>query len=263
MKPHPGRNLFTAVLAYVLLGMAGVVILLVVNSPRSPVSAHSGDVLGPACGMAVMDGQVGASEWAGASSLTFQMVVPGTGTPFTGTLRVMNGAYYLYYAFTVNDDEFSQQGQYLPRGDGVVLVFDNDHSGTLFQPGDDVLTINAGVPQFEDRYIVGTPVPGSNHNDTLGGGTTDGEGAAQRVHDLNHFEAKHPLCSGDPLDFCLHPGDTVGFRVEYLDAEGDGSFGGSQLFPGSSDTSEADIIIGDCSTIRDVFTFLPLVRKPL
>jgi len=261
MKLHPKKSSFAAVLSCILFAaVAAGARTTVFKSLPSPVSAHSGDVFGPACGLAIIDGHIGENEWANASSQTFQMTVPGAGTPFTGTLKVMTGAYNLYLAFTVNDDEFSQYGQYLPRGDGIQVVFDNDHGGVLFQQNDDVLDINAGSPQFEDHYIVGTPVPTSNRNDTTGGGTTDGEGAAQRVNDLNHFEAKHPLCSGDTLDFCLHPGDTVGFRVEYFDAEGDGSFGGSQLFPGSGSTSEADIIVGDCG-IPDLLIFLPAIER--
>lgn len=240
-------------------GLLGAVVLMVVLAPHRTL-AHSGDVFGPTCGTASVDGQVETGEWANAASQTFPMVVPGVGTPFTGTLKVMNGAGYLYLAFTVNDDEFSQYGQYLPQGDGVQIVFDNDHSGTLFQVNDDVLNVNAAPPQFGDNYIVGTPAPGSNHADSLGGGTSNGWGAAQRVGNLNHFEAKHPLCSGDTLDFCLHPGDTVGFRIEYFDAQGDGSFGGNQLFPGSTSDSVADIVIGNC-TNPDIQTFLPMIEK--
>ncbi len=249
----------------VLILMAQLVIIIVLvllislrPTPKN-VSAHSGDIFGPACGMAIVDGQVNALEWTTAASQTFQMIVPGAGTPFTGTLSVMNGAYYLYYALTINDNELSSSATYLPKGDTVSIVFDNDHSGTLFHVNDDILSISAGTPHFEDHYIVGTPVPTSNHNDTLGGGASNGAGAVQRITGLNHFEGKHPLCSGDTLDFCLHPGDTVGFRIEYLDAEADGSFGGSQLFPGQSSTDEADIVIGDCA-IPDIFTFLPLIE---
>ena len=93
-----------------------------------------------------------------------------------------------------------------------------------------------------------------------GGGVSNGSGAAGRIGNLNHFELRHPLCSGDTLDFCLHPGDVIGFRLEYLDAQGDGSFGSSQLFPGGGATSEADIVIGACSS-PDFFIYLPFLRK--
>ena len=245
-------------LFFVILG----VLSLAHEYPSSNAYAHSGDIFGPACGIAFVDGEVDETEWANAATQTFQMIVPGAGEPFTGTLKIMNGAYYLYYSFTVNDDEFTPQGDYLPEGDSIQIVFDNDHSGILFQLDDDVLDINAGNPQFYDNHIVGMPSPGSNQEDTLDGGTTDGDGAAQRISTLNHFEGKHPLCSGDGLDFCLHPGDTVGFRLNYLDAEGNGDFGSSQFFPGSSDTSVADIVIGDCVALfPDLYIYLPLVVK--
>jgi len=172
-------------------------------------------------------------------------------------LYVMNGGHYLYLGITINDDEFSTYGTFLPQGDGFRIDFDNDHSGSLFVPGDDVLSISAGSPQFQDNFIL---VSASSDADVNGGGTYDGFGAASRVGNLNHFELRHPLCSGDILDFCLHPGDVVGFRLEYLDAEADGSFGSSQLYPGSGATSEADIVIGTCS-IPDWFIYLPLVQK--
>lgn len=264
MKKHFYLALYATTFTFIVLLFFTTIESLpsVRKQPTFNASAHSGDVFGPACGIPIIDGEVDESEWANAATQTFQMIVPGAGEPFTGTLKIMNGAYYLYYSFTVNDDEFTLQGQYLPKGDGVHIVFDNDHSGTLFEANDDVLDINAGSPQFEDSYIVGTPSPSSNEEDTLNGGTSDGDGAAQRINSYNHFEGKHPLCSGDGLDFCLHPGDTVGFRLEYLDAEGNGDFGSSQFFPGSSESSLADIVIGDCAALYpDLYLYLPLIKR--
>lgn len=253
------RNTPVWLLITIVLAIAALTVLVLsLKSLPISVSAHSGDVFGPACGAATIDGVVNAVEWSSASTKTFQMVRPGGGDPFTATLYVMNSGHYLYLGITINDDEFSTQGQWLPQGDGFRIDFDNDHSGSLFALGDDALTINAGLPQFGDRYIYNLPT--SIRLDVDGGGTLDGIGAASRVGGLNHFELRHPLCSGDSLDFCLHPASTVGFRLEYLDAEADGSFGGSQYFPGSSSTSEADIVIGQCST-PDFFIYLPLVNK--
>jgi hypothetical protein len=244
----------------ILLAIAAFTVLIL-NLKYSPiyVSAHSGDTFGPACGAAILDGNVNSVEWSSASTQTFQMYSPGSADPFTATLYVMNSGYYLYLGIAINDDEFSTIGTWLPQGDGFRIDFDNDHSGSLFALGDDVLDIFAGSPQFEDDYIY-NPATQSATSDVDGGGTSDGVGAASRVGKLNHFELRHPLCSGDSLDFCLHPTDTVGFRLEYLDAEADGSFGGSQLFPGSGNTSEADIVIGQCS-IPDLFVYLPLIKK--
>lgn len=243
-----------------LIGMATLmVIILGLEDTSTDVSAHSSDTFGPACGAPVIDGEVNTSEWAGASQQTFLMSVPNSATPFTTTLYVMNSANYLYLGITINDDEMSTIGDYLPNGDAFRIDFDNDNSGELFGFQDDVLSVMAGLPQFEDGFIV-TATLSSASSDLTGAGTSDGVGAANRVADLNHFEVKHPLCSGDDLDFCLHPVDVVGFRLEYLDAEANGSFGGSQYFPGYEVTSEADIVIGNCS-IPDLFIYLPLIEQ--
>ncbi len=246
-------SVFLAILTYLTL-------ISILKYAPIRVSAHSGDVFGPTCGAAILDGNIGALEWSSASTQTFQMESPGGAQPFTATLYVMNSGYYLYLGIEINDDEFSTVGEFLPQGDGFRIDFDNDHSGSLFAPDDDVLDILAGFPQFRDNFIVGDPSPTSSKDDVKGGGSFDGAGAASRIGNLNHFELRHPLCSGDDLDFCLHPGDAVGFRLEYLDAEADGSFGSSQLFPGSEDTSEADIVIGTC-TMPDLYIYLPLIRK--
>jgi hypothetical protein len=131
----------------------------------------------------------------------------------------------------------------------------------LFEPDDDVLSVNAGLPQFFDNYVVGMPVPSSTQSDIDGGGTQNGVGAASRIDSLNHFEMRHPLCSGDSLDFCLQPSDIVGFQLQYLDAESDGSFGGVYFFPGVADTETADIAIGDCTIPDLLFVFLPVLLR--
>ena len=126
--------LFATSFSFVLLFNAGVESLTLVGKhPSSIVSAHSGDIFGPACGIPIIEGEVDESEWANASSQTFLMIVPGSAEPFTGTFKIMNGAYYLYYSFTVNDDEFTPLGNYLPVSDSLQIVFDNDHSGTHFR----------------------------------------------------------------------------------------------------------------------------------
>jgi len=255
MRP-PAWALFPIVLAIVAI----TVLVSSMKSPSTSVSAHSGNVFGPACGVATLDGVINTGEWSSASKQTFQMYRSGDEDPLTATLYVMNSGHYLYLGITVNDDEFSDHGEYLPNGDAFRIDFDNDHSGSLFALGDDVLNITAGSPQFQDNYIYGQPASTSTRSDVWGGGASDGIGVASRIGGLNHFELRHPLCSGDSLDFCLHPTDTVGFRLEYFDAEADGSFGGSQFFPGSGSTSEADIVIGQCSA-SDLFIYFPLIQK--
>jgi hypothetical protein len=246
------------ILIGILIGIAACMLFVptLIHSTYS-VSALTTETFGPACGAATIDGIVDPSEWSSASTQTFQMVPPGSADPFTATLYVMNSGYYLYMGITINDDEFSTSGTWLPQGDSFRIDFDNDHSGALFTVGDDNLDVHAGLPQFEDRFL---EVATSSGSDAEHGGTSDGAGAASRVGGLNHFELRHPLCSGDALDFCLHPADVVGFRLEYLDAQGDGSFGGSQYYPNRYTTSIADIVIGTCSAV-DLFTYLPFLWK--
>lgn len=245
---------------FVMLVLAIASLALLGPSPNElPVNAaaHAGDVFGPACGAATIDGVVHPEEWGSASRRTFQMVKPGGGVPFTATLYVMNTTTDLYLGITINDDEFTTVAQYLPQGDGFRIDFDNDHSGSLFAVGDEVLGVGAGAPQFQDLFISeGT----SASLDSEHGGTTDGVGAASRVGNLNHFELRHPLCSGDSLDFCLHHNDIVGFRLEYLDAEANGTYGGSQFYPGLGNTAIADMVIGLCF-VPHYSVSLPLIRR--
>ncbi len=222
------------------------------------VSAHSGDVYSD-CGIALIDGNVHPVEWSSASTQTFDMVRSGGGTPFTTTLYVMNSGSYLYMGITINDDEYTTTGEFLPQGDVFVINFDDDHSGNLYEVGNSVLAVSAGIPQFDDRYLVADI--GSNAADTSNGGTSNGIGASARVDTLNHFELKFPLCSGDSLDFCLDPSDTVGFRLRYLDAQPpDGNTESVQYYPGNLSTSEADILIGIC-TVSENIIYLPLVVR--
>jgi hypothetical protein len=198
---------------------------------------------------------VTSGEWSTASKQTFLMQ-GASPTQLTATLYVMNSANNLYLGLTIDDDEFSTVGEFLSKGDGFRIDFDNDHGGTLFSLGDEVLNSNAGLPQFGDKYIY-NPGPASSDDDVDNGGTTDGSSIASRVNNKNHFEIEHPLCSGDSLDFCLNSSDVVGFRLEYLDAEANGDFGGSYRFPGASNTSQADIVIADCT----FDSYIPIIMK--
>jgi hypothetical protein len=187
------------------------------------------------------------------------MTNPANQATLTATLRVMNSKNYLYLGLTINDDEFSTYGQALCCGDGFRIDFDNDNSGSLFALNDNVLFISAGLPNFIDGYI---EIEGASSSwpDEHGGGTNNGIGFSSRQGSLNHFELRHPICSNDSLDFCLSPTNTVGFRLEYFDAQANGDFGGSYYYPGSTPTSLAQIVIGTC-TVDDFFLYLPLVNK--
>ena len=258
-KLRISRN-FLFIFVPALLLWAVVELSLTIYDQPKPAAAHSSDVFGPACGKPSIDGELMPGEWSTASQQTFIMVNGTETEQLTATLNVMNSANKLYLGITIDDDEFSTVGEFLSHGDGFRIDFDNDHGGTLFTVGDEVLGTNAGLPQFHDSSVDGDPVPTSSSEDVDNGGTSDGSSVASRVGNNNHFELAHPICSGDSLDFCLKPGDTVGFRLEYLDAETNGDFGGSYLFPGALVTSEADIVIGDCS-IPDIDIYIPMILK--
>jgi hypothetical protein len=247
--------IFLLVPAFLVWAIA--VLSLTIYAPPKPVAAHSSDVFGPACGKPVIDGEVMSSEWSTSSNQAFIMQTGNQSKQLSATLYVMNSANNLYLGITIDDDEFSTVGNTLQYGDGFRIDFDNDHGGTLFSLGDEVLVPTAGLPQFHDSFIDGNPVPSSSDEDVNNGGTSDGSAVASRVVNDNHFELQHPLCSGDSLDFCLQAGDVVGFRLEYLDAEANGTYGGSYLFPGNLNTSEADIIIGECT----IDTYIPIVMN--
>jgi len=81
------------------------------------------------------------------------MISPGSADPFTATLYVMNSGSDLYMGITINDDEFSTAGTWLPSGDSFVINFDDNLSTSLNELNNNVLGLSAGLPQFEDRHI--------------------------------------------------------------------------------------------------------------
>jgi hypothetical protein len=238
----------------VLLG-----VFLFLNAPV-PASAHVDEPILSTCGKAEIDGQVNTSEWSSAVQRSFETVTAKP-VPLSGTLYVMNTRNSLYIGITINDDEFTTSAPTVDRGDGFRIDFDNDHSGTLLALYDDALLVNAGLPQFDDLYVYNI-THGSIQSDDLDGGSINGLGAAARVNSLNHFEVKHTLCSGDSHDFCLNPvsASTIGFRLEYLDAQSIDLFGGTYFYPDMSNTSEADIVIANCP-LADYNVFLPMITR--
>ncbi len=251
-----GKSPWSYIAVFMIIAGLTICVPALKNAPTQ-VIALAADPIVAGCGTATMDGVIDPVEWSNATRITSEMINPA-GDPFTIDLYVMNSGVDLYMAIAIDDDEFTPLGEYLPYGDGFRIDFDNDFSGTLFALYDDVLGIYAGGPQFEDQYIYDE----KNHScdvDEISGGLQNGAGAASRVGDLSHFELKHPLCSEDNLDFCLKAESSIGFRLEYFDAEGNGEFGGSQFYPGSLETSEAELVISECTTY--IYTFMPLLTK--
>ena len=208
-----------------------------------PIAARQAS-FGPSHGSATVDGVTDCEEWSGASVITFEAISPDNAPPFIVSLRGMNDATDLYIGITINDEEFTTSATFLPRGDSVRIDLDNDRDGVFFETGDDAVIVSAGLPQFQDLFSSPTlDSPMRALHDAEAGGAGDGIAAASRSRGLNHFEIKHPLCSGDPHDFCLRPGDVIGFRLEYLDGEADGTFGGKFFVPDALTDNVAEIVI--------------------
>jgi hypothetical protein len=144
-----------------------------------------------------VDGSMVAGEWDVADSADFTTV--GT-CDFNGTIWVMNDAENLY--IFVMFEEIVSMGS-------IRIMFDNDNDEDEWDPGDDAIYYGWHTDGgFYDKHFSSWP------ND----GVQDGEGAAYGIPGLNFVEFSHPLDSGDPEDFSLAIGDTVGFQIFIDDA---------------------------------------------
>ncbi len=139
----------------------------------------------------------------------------------------------------------------------IAIAFDDNNSGSLYEIGENKVFGFSYDPRIRDSYFYNTT--GSSNDDINDGGVANGTAFSARHGDKNHFEISFPLCSGDTgHDFCLQPGDIVGFQIEYFDAFNDTEFDYDTMFyPGTEDhLSLALIEIGlPCST------YLPLIIK--
>jgi MBG domain (YGX type) len=176
----------------------------------------------------VIDGTVGAAEWAAATSVS----VPFGGHPTT--VRFMRDANYLYVAATVTDN--SQ-----PVGSSFTAFFDNNHDGVRNR-GDDAIAASTGAQGSQgpnnDLFWNGT----NDAADVSDGGTSDVAGAGTTTPKNVSFEIRHPLCSADHShDFCVGAdGATLGIDLQY---SGEGS-GALRRFPSDN--------LGDASAWADL-----------
>lgn len=152
-------------------------------------------------GTAAIDGVFSPGEWENAGKVDLPLNRPveeGPG-PAPATLYVMNDGTTLYLALKVARTALS-------RG-SVSFSFDNKNPG-VGGPGDDVILLNPEFGPFWDE--VRTP-DSLGVLDTDRGGTNDGSGAASNDGAYSYYEMSHPLNSGDPNDFSLGAGGSVGF----------------------------------------------------
>ena len=175
-------------------------------------------------GTATIDGVLSTGEWDSAGSTTFQVNLPpggaGGGT-VTGTIYALNDGTNLYIA--IHFPYYSSVDGYSE----ALISFDNNndgfYSGTT-SSGEDLIVFDPTTSGFGfmDRSFNENPcadcTPPNNWLDTaLTGGSSDGAGAFTSSdspgNEYTSYEFVHPLSSGDPWDFSLIPGDTVGFTV--------------------------------------------------
>jgi len=241
----------TRLIPICLITLAIFLSLMVFNPP--PASADSIEPTWMSCGYALVDGVIQDGEWLNESALP--VTLSGSEGEMAAIIYLMNNHDTFFLALQVADDELSYEGEWLPEGDAIRLDLDND-SSQAFDLLEDVLIVNAASPHFIDSHL--SVLPSSSQADEVAGGETNGSANASRQEEQNHFELQHPLCSGDPLDTCLQAGDLLTFRLEYLDAEADGSFGGSYYFPDHTTTISWQV--AECEVLTTSL-YLPLSRK--
>lgn len=171
----------------------------------------------PATGVKI-DGIKSPGEWNGASSVA---VFSGT------TLYYMNDDENLYLALEVEDETLTPEDRFEIR-------FDNTLDG-VDTAGDDEL--NALLDDLSDQHF--SPSWG------VVDAQQDGEAAAGSSGGVNFFEVAHPLNSGDPDDFALSVGSSVGYCLRYFD---DGTSTSSTSYP-----TDCDLIVNG-QTLYDVLT---------
>ena len=155
----------------------------------------------------VIDGVIGANEWANAATQTF--VTNQVNPPYQGKIYVMNDATHLYIAFALS-------GGTITPSPLLITIFDNNNTGTVVA-GDDSLVFTPAEPSsYVDEFVqsVNSTLI-AFYPDVLAGGTSDAVAAYTSDGTTDYFEFSHSLCSGDVHDFCLHVGDTVGFDTLY------------------------------------------------
>jgi hypothetical protein len=168
------------------------------DDPGDPLRAY---------GTAVVDGAQSPGEWEGAAKMNFAVNVPPSGTT-PATLYVMNNGVNLYLAVKVGRSDLVS---------GFNFWFDNDHDGSYYEEGDDVLILNRFG--FVDMFVsMQPPCPPTytciGIRDTEVGGTSDGAGVGGSGPDYRFYELSHPLDTPDDgHDFSLRFGKRVSFGL--------------------------------------------------
>lgn len=163
--------------------------------------------------LVTLDGIRGAGEWDGAPSIPL----------FSGAnlLHRTDGT-LLYLGVEVEDPT-------LESNDILTIRFDNDADGVL-EAGENQLT--ATRAGFTDGHSNGT-IWGLVDADSKGAAAVASDGSG-----TSFFEIAVPLDSGDPQDFSLQVGSTVGFCVIYTN---DGTSTTQTTFPAACNRAGSDL----------------------
>lgn len=171
-----------------------VLLILLLGSCKIAYSTYGGVTLSAwTNNPPTIDGEPQPLEWDNADKVDFSTDNP---VPHNGTLFVMNDRENLYILI-----EFEHTGNM----GSIKIFFDNDNDEDEWDPDDDGLCYEWGPPPagFTDIHF------SAWNPDT----TQNGEGAHSTLGDWKYVEFSHPLDSGDPEDFSLTIGDTVGFQI--------------------------------------------------
>ena len=175
-------------------------------------------------GTAVVDGVIEPGEYGSSCRTGTEQAA---GFTYVFTFCHTNDTVNNYYAFSIND------GFHDDADDMLKIYIDNEHDGVIatgtadapcpFSGSgsvEDLITFQGA--EFRDEYYCqdgGDPPflfytnPDSVFHGTGARVFTDGVGTV--------YELSHPLDSGDPDDYALSPGDTIGYCVLYRDSKRD------------------------------------------
>lgn len=195
-----------------LLGLLLIFSFVSNQSPPTKTAAlgtnlSTGGVVSP-----TIDGVIGTDEWAFASRIDF------TASLYSGTIYIMNDDAQMYIAVRLTRNGGAVPLQVLT----VQITFDNTKAGTYHSGMDEIAYDGTNDPHGLDGNLISVGgVCCYGYQDTSLGGTNDVVTAATSNRAFDFVEFQHPLCSGDPNDFCLYPGKSVGFSIFIVYQGGD------------------------------------------